>query len=496
MSGGRMAGFLFACGVTALCGPALAQFQWPFGKDQSSKPPREKTEAEKKAAAEEAAEVAAVANKAYTRPEKVPLPEGEAVALSGPVAVVKLGGVVSPGMGELLHSAIRRAEAEGAQAVLIEIDTPGGLVSTTQKMVQAILPSKVAVIVFVSPSGAHAASAGTFITLAGHIAAMAPATRIGAAHPVTGGGKDPEADGGKHMGRKVENDLVAMVEGIAETRGRNKEWATDAVKYSVSITAKRALEIGVIDIVAIDRDDLLEQLDGRELMVAKKKVKLQTSNVKIVEYTPTLRQTILANLASPGIAMLLGLLGVIGIMVEIYHPGVVAPGVMGVLCIILSLIAMDQLPVSLGAALLTLAGIGLLVTEMYTPTYGVFGLLGTIGLTVGLLLLFDPTDPEFAMDPGFRLTVIDVLPVVITMVALVSYVSFYVVKAQAAEITTGQEALVGMVGSALEDLEGEGMVLVDGEYWRARVSEPVAKDAQVEVVSVDGLWLVVRSRRA
>jgi membrane-bound serine protease (ClpP class) len=228
-------------------------------------------------------------------------------------------------MGAHVTSALERAQREGAQLLLIEMDTPGGLVSTTQDLVQAILTAEIPVVVFVSPSGAHAASAGTFITLAAHVAAMAPATRIGAAHPVTGAGKDPEESGGRHMARKIENDLLAMVEGIAKERNRNVEWAKDAVRDSVSADAAKAAEIGVVDLVADDRDALLAALDGREIELNGRRVAFSLSAPEIRTYEPSMRNELLNLMASPGIAALLGLLGLIGILIEFYNPGLIVP---------------------------------------------------------------------------------------------------------------------------------------------------------------------------
>lgn len=469
---------------------SMAPSQLPFPLFDQDKPTKPKPAAEKPEKDDE------YAGKTYAAPDKKALPEGAAEALSGPIVIVDFKAIVNPGMGEFVISSLDKANAEGAQAVLIEIDTPGGLVSTTQKMVQAIMASKVPVIVFVTPSGAHAASAGTFVTLAAHVAAMSPATRIGAAHPVTGGGKDPEAEGGVHMGRKIENDLAAMIEGIALERGRNTEWAIDAVRGSVSIHAEKAVEIGVVDFVAVDRAELFGKLDGHEFMMGSRKVRLQTKDVKTIAYELTVREHVLNFLANPGIAVILGMLGVLGIMVEVYHPGMIIPGVLGALCIICSMIAMEQLPIDVGGAILIIGGLVLLIAELYTSTYGALGIFGAIGLTVGLLLLVDPSKPDFALDPSFRLTLTDVAPVVIALVGMFGYISFYVMRAQKTRIFTGHEALLGMVGSVTRPIDGgEGMVFIDGEYWRAHASEPIAEQTQVEVVSVEGLLLEVRPKR-
>lgn len=433
-------------------------------------------------------------NKTYTKPAPRVLPEGEAEVLRGPIAIVRFQGIVNPGMGSYTTSAIARAEAEGAQAVLVELDTPGGLVSTTQTMVQAILGARVPVIVWVTPSGSHAASAGTMITMAGHVAAMSPATRIGAAHPVSGDGKDPEESGGAHMGRKVENDLAAFAQSIADERGRNAEWAIDAVRHSVSITETKALEIGVIDVVAADRAELFEKLDGKVLMVGKKKVQLATKGAATVDYEPSLRERVVNLLANPGIAMVLGVLGLLGIMVEIYHPGMVAPGVMGVLCIICSLIAVEQLPIDVGGAILVIGGIGLLIAELFTPTFGLLGVLGGIGLTVGLLLVVDPAHPDYALDPSFRLGLWEVLPVVAVLGGMIGYLSWLLMSARKHKPVTGREGLIGAVGFVLKPVTAGqgGMVFVQGEYWKARAEQAIGEKAEIEVVGIDGLVLVVR----
>ena len=469
-------------------GPAHAQLPNLFQPTRFEEPKKDSDETKT-----QPAEPSVDNTQAYDKPEVPPLPKGPARQLSGPIAIVAFDAIVSPGMGEYVMDAIQRAEEEGAQMVLIEMDTPGGLVSTTEKMVQAILTSKIPVVVHVTPSGAHAASAGTFITLAAHVAVMSPATRIGAAHPVTGGGKDPEAEGSKHMAAKVENDLLALVEGIAQHRHRNVQWAKDAVKHSVSAHAARAVEIGIVDFVARDRADLMKKLDGRELMLGDEKVALSTQAATFVEYEPSMRNELLALLASPGIAMILGMLGLIGIMVEIYHPGMIVPGVMGGLAIICSLVAMEQMPIDVGAALLALVGVGLLLAEVYTPTSGALGVLGGVGLTIGLLLLIDPTNPDFAVDPSIGLTLWDVLPLVLLLAAFVAYLSYFVVRSKRGHVTTGSEGLIGQTGHVLKKVGPEGgQVFVAGEYWKATAPETIAKGDTVEVVKVRGLVLEVR----
>ncbi len=471
--------------------PVFAQFPLPlFGNDEKEKKPKKKSEE-----AEKDETPAIDPNKVYTKPEPPVLPEGEARKLSGHILLLGFDGMVNPGMGEYVIAGIDRAAKDGAQLVLIEMNTPGGLVSTTQKMVQSIMASKVPVVVFVTPSGSHAASAGTFITLAAHVAAMSPATRIGAAHPVTGGGKDPEEEGGVHMGRKVENDLVAMVEGIAKERGRNIEWAIDAVRLSVSIDAEKAQEIGVVELIAQDRKALLEKLEGYELVISGEKVALAPAGVEVVKHELSLREKVLNLLASPGIAMILGMLGVLGILAEVYHPGLIIPGVIGVLCLLLSLISMEQLPIDLGGVLLILAGIALMVGEMYTSTYGALGALGVVGLAFGAVLLIDLENPDFSVDPSFALSWIDVMPLVLVFAGFIGLLGWMLTKNRKRTPTTGTEGLVGSTGIVLKPVSRDGgMVFVGGEYWKARAEEPLAENEDIEVVAMDGLVLVVKLR--
>jgi membrane-bound serine protease (ClpP class) len=481
------AGLVAAWGLAAA--PAEAQLPFfPRPPDDPSDPP-----ARAKPMPTAPTSTIATNEKRYTAPGQRKLPPGEAEILSGPVAVVAFDGIVNPGMGHFVMDSIQQAKDEGAQALLIEMDTPGGLVSTTQDLVQAILTAELPVVVHVTPSGAHAASAGTFITLAAHVAAMAPATRIGAAHPVTGGGQDPEAAGGTHMARKIENDLLAMVEGIAKERNRNIEWAKDAVRDSVSADAQKALEIGVIDVIARDRAELFERLHERQVMVGDRKLQFDLSSPTVVTYEPSLRNRLLNLLANPGVAVILGVLGFLGILVEIYSPGLIAPGVLGVLAILCSLIAVEQLPINVGGALLCLAGVGLLVAELYTPTFGALGFLGIAGLGLGLVLLVDFDNPEFDLDPSIAITVWDVLPLLLLIGALMVYLSVFVVRRKVGPHVTGLESLVGRSARVLRPVTPDGgQVFVNGEYWAARTrSGEVERARWVRVVAIEGMSLVV-----
>jgi len=466
---------------------AQAQFPFPLGEAPERPAPQPKLVE---------SSTIATNDKTYSAPPPAELPPGPATERTGFVALVTFDAMVNPGMGSHVISSIERATDEGAQILLIELDTPGGLVSTTQDIVKAILAAEIPVVVYVTPSGAHAASAGTFITLAAHVAAMAPATRIGAAHPVTGGGRDPEESGGEHMARKIENDLLAMVEGIAKTRNRNAEWAKDAVRDSVSADAEKAQQIGVIDLVAADRSALFEALDGRELELGGERVRLSLADPEVRPYEPSMRNELLNLMASPGIAALLGLLGLIGILIELYNPGLIIPGVVGVLAILCSLIAVEQLPISVGGVLLIVGGLGLLLAELYTPAFGGFGLLGVVGLGLGLVLFIDTGNPDFDLDPSFALSVWDVLPALLLIGGLVTYLSVFVVRKRRQVSPTGLESLVGLEARVLQPVGPDaGQVFVAGEYWAARskAEVPLAKSTRVRVVGLDGLKLLVEA---
>lgn len=476
-------------GLSILFASPSAQAQLPLPGFSEPPPRLEDT-------SEEGTETATIAtnDKEYEAPSSLPLPAGPVEVGSGPVALLEFEGMVNPGMASFVIDSIEEATQDGAQLVLIEMNTPGGLVSSTQKMVQAILSACIPVVVYVTPSGAHAASAGTFLTLAAHVAAMAPATRLGAAHPVTGGGKDPEAEGGKHMARKIENDMLAMVEGIARERNRNVEWAKDAVRDSVSADAEKAARIGVVDLVAPDRQALFEALDGRVVVVNDRKVELSLDTPVVKAYSPSLRAQVLNILANPGVMALLGLLGLLCILIEFYNPGLIVPGVVGALLILCSLVAVEQLPIHIGAVLLVVAGVGLLLAELYTPTFGALGFVGLVGLGLGLVLLVDFDDPNFDLDPSFALSMWDVMPMLALTAGFIGYLSFFVVRRKRRAAAVGMESMVGQSGKVLRDVGPEGgLIFLLGEYWKARTldPEPIGVGERVKVVQTEGMTVVV-----
>ncbi|RMG43542.1 MAG: nodulation protein NfeD, partial [Candidatus Dadabacteria bacterium] len=351
------------------------------------------------------------------------------------VAVIDMNMMILPGTQEYLESAIERASQEGAEALVVKLDTPGGMLTSSQEMIQAIFKSPVPVIVYVFPSGASATSAGVFITVAAHIAAMAPGTSIGAAHPVMGNGKDIEGD----MRKKAENITVAMVKSVAEQRGRNVDWVEKAVKESSSLTEKEALKKKVIDIVATDLNDLLKQIKGRKVKVNSSEVVLKDlSKLPRKEYKISFKQKTINVLANPNIAALLWLGATTGLSLELYHPGAIVPGVVGVICLILALAVSQIIPISMSGVLLMIVGSLLIGAEMYV-TSGVLGLGGIIALVLGSIYLVDGSRaPDLAVAMDF------IIPVIIVVVLFMVWVIINGIKTlKRKPETTGIEGMIG-----------------------------------------------------
>ncbi|MGH7770301.1 MAG: NfeD family protein, partial [Candidatus Binatia bacterium] len=285
---------------------------------------------------------------------------------------ISIDGTINPAVHDFIRESIARARARGSRALVIQLDTPGGLLESTQSIVKDLLGSPVPVIVYVAPSGAGAASAGTFITLAAHVAAMAPGTNIGAAHPVAGSGQEIKGV----MGEKIENFTASFAETIAQKRGRNAEWAIQAVRKSVSVTEKEALKKNVIDIVANNLEDLLRQADGKKVDVDGKEVALAVKDARVERFEMSLKQKILDRLAHPNIAYLLMMAGILGLYMEFSHPGVIFPGVAGAICLLLAFISLQILPINYGGLVLMILGISLLIAEAFLPSFGVLGVGG------------------------------------------------------------------------------------------------------------------------
>ncbi len=403
---------------------------------------------------------------------------------SGPrVDLIVIDGSINPAVDDFIRESIARARNAGSKAMIIQLDTPGGLLTSTRSIVKDILGAPVPVIVYVAPSGAGAGSAGVFITMAGHIAAMAPGTNIGAAHPVAGGGQEVKGV----MGEKIENFTASFSEAIAQKRGRNTEWAIQAVRRSVSITEKEALKKNVIDIVAKDIDDLLKQAEGRKVDVDGHEQALSLQGARIERFEMGLKQKVINILADPNIAYLLLMAGILGLYMEFSHPGVIFPGVAGGICLLLGLTSLQILPFNYAGLLLILLGVALLIGEAFVPSFGVLGIGGAISLALGSLLLFDTEGSDLMVDRSM------IFAVVGTVSGLMLLLAYLVFNSQRRKPTLGLEGLVGEIGEVKEALKPGGRVFVHGELWSVDGDgEEIGVGEKVEVVSFDGMRLKVK----
>jgi len=421
------------------------------------------------------------------------LAAGDAAA-AGHVNEIRIAGTINPASSDFIQKAIAQSQREGAAALLIELDTPGGLVTATKDIIQAILNAEVPVIVYVAPQGAWAGSAGTFITLAAHVAAMAPGTSIGAAHPVGigPGGGEPGGEKGRDVaGEKAENLLAAYIESIARERGRNVEWAVKAVRESVAIPADEALRLKVVDLVAPNRGELMAAVDGRKLKVAGATRVLAVRDAEVRPIEMSALQRFLNVLASPDVAVLLLMAGMLGLYVEFSNPGLLVPGIAGAACLVLGLIALQILPFSWLGLIVFLGGLGLLAAEVFLGSYGVLFAVGIVCLLVGGSMLFDvpeASDLEVSFWPVL-------VPAVTGLALFGALVAFGVGRTMGRRQTAGVDELIGMVGRADGALAPEGRVFVRGEYWNARADAPVAAGERVEVLAVEGMRLRVRPAR-
>jgi membrane-bound serine protease (ClpP class) len=411
---------------------------------------------------------------------------GLASAAPAPVATIELEGVISPVTLRLVGIAIDRAQAERAQALVILLDTPGGLERSMRAIVQRMMNAEVPVIVFVSPTGARAASAGVFITMAAHVAAMSPATNIGAATPVAMGGT---AD--KTMMKKVENDSAAFIRTVALERGRNAEWAEKAVRQAVAITEREALKLKVIDLVADSIPDLLEKVDGRTIKLPKGTVTLATKGAPLRPIEIGFRDRFLNVITDPNVAYVLMMLGMLGLFFELSNPGVILPGVIGGISLILAFFAFQSLPINYAGLLLILFGIVLLIAEIKIVSHGVLAIGGMVSMALGSLMLFD------APEVGFRVSWWIIGSTVAATTGIFLFVVAAGVRALGRPPSTGAEGLVGRIATVRERLGPEGQVMVSGEIWRAVAEgEPLEPGAQVRIVGVNGLTLRVAKAEA
>jgi membrane-bound serine protease (ClpP class) len=397
------------------------------------------------------------------------------------VATLRLDGVINPVAVRLVGLAIERARADGAAALVIQLDTPGGLERSMRSIVRDILNAPLPVIVYVSPTGARAASAGAFITLAAHVAAMAPATNIGAAHPVAVGG---QVD--KESMKKIENDAAAFVRSIARERSRNADWAEKAVRQSVSATEREALRLGIIDLVADSLPDLLARVDGREVRTSAGMVRLQTRDAAVRPIEVSWRDRFLNLITDPNIAYVLLMLGMLGLFFELANPGVIVPGIIGGISLILAFFAFQSLPLNYAGLFLILFGIVLLVAEIKVVSHGVLTIGGVIAIVLGSVMLVDTT--ELPLRVSWKV----IVPVVAATAGIFVFAVSAGIRAQLRRPATGAEGLVGQLGVARTRLDPDGQVFVHGELWRAVGDEgAIGEGEAVRVVGMDGLTLRV-----
>ena len=398
------------------------------------------------------------------------------------VNLIVIDGGINPAVVDFIRENIHRAHAEGARALVIQLDTPGGLLSSTRSIVKEILGAPVPVLVYVAPSGAGAGSAGVFITMAAHIAAMAPGTNIGAAHPVAGGGQEVKGV----MGEKIENFTASFSETIAKRRGRNTEFAIQVVRRSIAITDEEALEKKVIDIVANDLDDLLKQADGREVDINGNKQTISLKGVRVVRFEMALRQKIINILSDPNIAYLLLMAGILGLYMEFSNPGVIFPGVAGGIALLLALTSFQILPINYAGLALLLLGLSLLVGEAFIPSFGILGIGGVISLTLGSLLLFDTQSSDLVLDRTIVFTAVGVLS------AFMLIIGYLVVKSQRRKPTLGMAGLMGEVGEVRVKLNPSGKIFIRGEYWNTDGDGEIDVGEKVRVVGFEGMSLKVK----
>jgi membrane-bound serine protease (ClpP class) len=421
-------------------------------------------------------------------------------------ALLEISGPIGPASSSYFERAQRKAVADGAQLIVLRLDTPGGLDSAMREIIRNILASPVPVVTWVGPGGARAASAGTYILYASHIAAMAPATNLGAATPIPVGGSwpapktapeeakpddakpaesKPAASPADASELKAVNDAVAYIRGLAEKRGRNADWGEQAVRSAASLSAEQALKLKVVDLLADSPQDLLNRIDGRSVQTTAGSVTLHSAGARLDSYAPDWRTQLLAVLTSPTIAYALLLIGIYGLLLEGYHPGAVLPGVVGGIALVLALYALQMLPVNYAGLALILLGVALLVAETYATTFGVLGFGGIIAFVLGSILLFDTDAPGF----GVNLGVIAGLALGAAVVLVLTL--FLVLRARRAPVVTGSSALLGQTAEVLEAFSGEGWARLMGERWRVRCAVPLPAGARVRVTQRDGLLLTV-----
>lgn len=391
--------------------------------------------------------------------------------------VIELEGVINPGTAQFVTRGLKQAETSKLKLVIIRLDTPGGLDSSMRTIIKAILNAPMPVVVYVAPRGARAASAGVMITIAAHVAAMAPQTNIGAAHPVSAGGKEIN----KTMSEKVVNDMVAYARSIAKDRGRNEDWVEKAIRESVSITGDVAVKNKVVDLVARDMDELLELLDGREIVLGKSKVELRTKGLNIIYFTPGWRDRVLRTISDPNIAYVLMMIGMAGLYFELAHPGGIFPGVIGAISLILAFFAFQTLSVNYAGLLLIALAIIFFIAEIKVASYGLLSLAGLISLALGSVMLFE----------NVRVSLSLMMPSIVLIGGFFIAIAFLAFRAHRRKPTSGMEGLIGEIGVVEERIDPVGLIFAHGEYWKATSAEVAEQGEKVRVMRSRGLELIV-----
>lgn len=421
-------------------------------------------------------------------------PAGRAPASDTPLVwVVELDGAITPATASFVHDALRRAPEAQATLVVLRIDTPGGLDTAMRDIIRDILASRLPVVTFVAPHGARAASAGTYILYASHVAAMSPGTTLGAATPVQIGiappGPSPAPEGGKKPARTTEdslaakqvNDAAAYIRGLAQLRHRNVEWAERAVREGASLSASEALDAKVVDLVADDVADLLRKMDGRVVRIGVTEARVTTAGARIGSIEPNWRTRVLSIIANPAVALILMMLGTYGLLFELMYPGTAVPGVIGAICLILAFFGFQYLPVNYAGLALLILGIALIGAEAFLPSFGVLGVGGIVAFVLGGVLLFDRQTPGAGVSLGL------VVALALTSAAVVLGLVGMAARARGRPIVSGRETLIGAVGELIEADGLQGYAEIMGERWRVASDVPLSRNTQVRVIAIDGL---------